>query len=198
MYLEKAKPDKQFNYAFDNEIPLILWLAEDELKAGEVKVKVCFHIFRFFTREKSTPSNAIICLKTSDLLLNASGRISWLGRSASRILQKRERNDVTWKYVKYIRSFFVLGCHSLYSPPARDRLYRFLHDRFLNDCFSDWRCHLGCPDGFKAINVLDLSFFLLDFLVEGQDLRMVVKLFVDLFHLLVVIPHLLLQLSDGL
>lgn len=40
MYLEKAKPDKQFNYAFDNEIPLILWLAEDELKAGEVKVKV--------------------------------------------------------------------------------------------------------------------------------------------------------------
>ena len=29
MYVEKAKPDKQFSYAFDNEIPIILWLAEE-------------------------------------------------------------------------------------------------------------------------------------------------------------------------
>lgn len=42
MYVEKAKPDKQFSYAFENEIPLILWLAEEELKAGEVKIKILY------------------------------------------------------------------------------------------------------------------------------------------------------------
>ena len=55
MYVEKAKPDKQFNYAFENEIPIILWLAEEELKAGEVKIKVPMLPFRSFTREKNTP-----------------------------------------------------------------------------------------------------------------------------------------------
>lgn len=40
MYVEKAKPDKQIGHAFDNEIPMILWLGEEELKSGEVKLKV--------------------------------------------------------------------------------------------------------------------------------------------------------------
>lgn len=29
MYLEKAKPDKQISHAFENGIPMILWIGED-------------------------------------------------------------------------------------------------------------------------------------------------------------------------
>lgn len=40
MYKEKAKPDKQIAHAFENKIPIILWLGEDELKAGQANLKV--------------------------------------------------------------------------------------------------------------------------------------------------------------
>ena len=40
MYVEKAKPDKQIKFAFENSIPLILWIGEDELKSGELKKKI--------------------------------------------------------------------------------------------------------------------------------------------------------------
>ena len=42
MYVEKAKPDKQIGHAFDNEIPMILWLGQEELKAGEAKLKILY------------------------------------------------------------------------------------------------------------------------------------------------------------
>lgn len=42
MYLEKAKPDKQIGHAFENSIPMVLWLGEDELKNGEAKLKILY------------------------------------------------------------------------------------------------------------------------------------------------------------
>lgn len=42
LYLEKAKPDKQIAHAFDNKIPLILWLGESELKEDTVKLKILY------------------------------------------------------------------------------------------------------------------------------------------------------------
>ena len=127
MYMEKAKPDKQFNYAFDNEIPIILWLAEDELKAGEVKVKVTVLIFRFFTRDRNTLSNVKIYWRIYDHFWRHSGRISNRARLVSRT-PKKAKNDVNAdEYVKYIRSFFALGRYSFDRPASRNRLYRFLH-----------------------------------------------------------------------
>jgi histidyl-tRNA synthetase len=42
MYIEKAKADKQIGHAFENSIPMILWLGEDELKNGEAKLKILY------------------------------------------------------------------------------------------------------------------------------------------------------------
>jgi histidyl-tRNA synthetase len=57
MYLEKAKPDKQINHAFENEIPMILWLGEEEIKAGDAKLKVANPQFRYFISMKNTRSS---------------------------------------------------------------------------------------------------------------------------------------------
>lgn len=57
MYLEKAKPDKQIGHAFENEIPMIIWLGEEEIKNGEAKLKVFFVRFRSSTSTKSLRSN---------------------------------------------------------------------------------------------------------------------------------------------
>ena len=40
LYVQKGNPKKQIDHAFDNEIPLIIFLGEDELKKGIVKLKV--------------------------------------------------------------------------------------------------------------------------------------------------------------
>lgn len=40
MYNENLKPQKQLKYAFDNGIPLIIWIGEDEVAEGIVKVKI--------------------------------------------------------------------------------------------------------------------------------------------------------------
>jgi histidyl-tRNA synthetase len=42
MYLEKAKPDKQIGHAFENSIPMILWLGEEELKTRQAKLKILY------------------------------------------------------------------------------------------------------------------------------------------------------------
>jgi histidyl-tRNA synthetase len=52
MYLEKAKPDKQIGHAFENSIPIILWLGEEELKTRQAKLKVDNLIVRFFINTK--------------------------------------------------------------------------------------------------------------------------------------------------
>lgn len=39
VYLDNPKVPKQLDYAFDNGIPLVIWLGEDEVKRGVVKVK---------------------------------------------------------------------------------------------------------------------------------------------------------------
>lgn len=39
MYLDNPKPAKQIDFAFDNGIPLIMWIGEDEIAKGLVKVK---------------------------------------------------------------------------------------------------------------------------------------------------------------
>ena len=41
-YTLKGNAKKQIEYAFDNEIPIILWLGEDELKKGIAKIKVSY------------------------------------------------------------------------------------------------------------------------------------------------------------
>ena len=40
LYNDNLKPQKQMSYAFDNGIPLIIWIGEDEIEKGIVKVKV--------------------------------------------------------------------------------------------------------------------------------------------------------------
>ena len=57
MYLEKAKPDKQIGHAFENEIPMIIWLGEEEIKNGEAKLKVILMQFRSSTNTKSSRSS---------------------------------------------------------------------------------------------------------------------------------------------
>jgi histidyl-tRNA synthetase len=39
LYVDNPRTDKTFSYAFDNGIPLILIIGEDELKNGIYKVK---------------------------------------------------------------------------------------------------------------------------------------------------------------
>ena len=44
MYLDNPKPAKQIDFAFDNGIPLIMWIGEDEIAKNLVKVKsLSFH-----------------------------------------------------------------------------------------------------------------------------------------------------------
>jgi len=40
MYNDNLKPQKQISYAFTNGIPLIIWIGEDEIAAGVIKVKI--------------------------------------------------------------------------------------------------------------------------------------------------------------
>lgn len=42
MYVDKAKPDKQISHAFGNGIPMILWIGEDELKNGQLNLKILY------------------------------------------------------------------------------------------------------------------------------------------------------------
>jgi histidyl-tRNA synthetase len=39
MYLDNPKPQKQLSYALDNGIPFMVWIGEDEVKQGAVKLK---------------------------------------------------------------------------------------------------------------------------------------------------------------
>lgn len=51
MYLDNPKPAKQLDFAFDNGIPLIMWIGEDEISRGVVKVKsLSFHEEYFINR----------------------------------------------------------------------------------------------------------------------------------------------------
>ena len=51
MYLDNPKPAKQLDFAFDNGIPLIMWIGEDEVAKGQVKVKsLSFHEEYFIER----------------------------------------------------------------------------------------------------------------------------------------------------
>ena len=40
MYADNPKPPKQLQYAFEQGIPLVLWIGPDELEKKVVKVKV--------------------------------------------------------------------------------------------------------------------------------------------------------------
>jgi histidyl-tRNA synthetase len=40
MYNATLKPQKQLSYAFDNGIPLIIWIGEDEIAEGIIKIKI--------------------------------------------------------------------------------------------------------------------------------------------------------------
>ena len=53
MYLDNPKPAKQLDFAFDNGIPLIMWIGEDEIAKGLVKVKsLSFHEEYFIERQE--------------------------------------------------------------------------------------------------------------------------------------------------
>ena len=39
MYLDNPKPQKQLSYSLDNGIPIMIWIGEEELKQGTVKIK---------------------------------------------------------------------------------------------------------------------------------------------------------------
>jgi histidyl-tRNA synthetase len=42
LYVEKAKADKQISHAFENEIPFILWIGENELQTGVLTLKILY------------------------------------------------------------------------------------------------------------------------------------------------------------
>ena len=51
MYLDNPKPAKQIDFAFENGIPLIMWIGEDEIAKGLVKVKsLSYHEEYFIER----------------------------------------------------------------------------------------------------------------------------------------------------
>ena len=53
MYLDNPKPAKQLDFAFDNGIPLVMWIGEDEIAQGLVKVKsLSFHEEYFIQRSQ--------------------------------------------------------------------------------------------------------------------------------------------------
>ena len=53
MYLDNPKPAKQIDFAFDNGIPLIMWIGEDEIAKGLVKVKsLSYHEEYFIERSQ--------------------------------------------------------------------------------------------------------------------------------------------------
>ena len=39
LYVDSPKPQKQLSYALDNQIPIIIWIGEDEIKEGVVTIK---------------------------------------------------------------------------------------------------------------------------------------------------------------
>lgn len=39
LYYDNPKPQRQLGYSFENGIPLIIWLGEDEIKQGIFKIK---------------------------------------------------------------------------------------------------------------------------------------------------------------
>ena len=41
LYNAKPKPQKQIDYVHEHLIPYMLWIGEDEVKANQVKLKVC-------------------------------------------------------------------------------------------------------------------------------------------------------------
>jgi histidyl-tRNA synthetase len=52
LYADNPKPQKQIEYAFDNGIPLVLWIGEDEIAKGVVKIKsLSFHEEVFVERK---------------------------------------------------------------------------------------------------------------------------------------------------
>lgn len=56
MYVENPKPPKQLDFAFDNGIPLVLWIGETEVEQGFVKIKSLnkheeYHVTREELRE---------------------------------------------------------------------------------------------------------------------------------------------------
>lgn len=42
LYEENPKPDKQLKQALENTVPFIIWIGEDEIKNGKVKLKCCY------------------------------------------------------------------------------------------------------------------------------------------------------------
>ena len=42
LYNTKPKPQKQLGYALQNQIPFIIWMGQDEIDAGQFKIKVLF------------------------------------------------------------------------------------------------------------------------------------------------------------
>mmetsp|Transcript_24477 Transcript_24477/g.30498 ORF Transcript_24477/g.30498 Transcript_24477/m.30498 type:complete len:389 (+) Transcript_24477:565-1731(+) len=55
MYVDNPKTAKQLDFAFDNGIPLVMWIGEDEVAQGVVKVKsLNFHEEYFIQRDQMT------------------------------------------------------------------------------------------------------------------------------------------------
>lgn len=56
LYADNPKAPKQIQYALDNGIPLILWIGEDEIAQGKVKVKsLNYHNEVFINRSELIP-----------------------------------------------------------------------------------------------------------------------------------------------
>ena len=52
LYVDNPKTAKQLDFAFDNGIPLVMWIGEDEVAKGVVKVKsLSFHEEQFIERK---------------------------------------------------------------------------------------------------------------------------------------------------
>ena len=55
MYVDNPKTAKQLDFAFDHGIPLVMWIGEDEVAKGIIKVKsLNFHEEYFIQRDEMT------------------------------------------------------------------------------------------------------------------------------------------------
>lgn len=69
LYSDNPKAAKQVQYALDNGIPLILWIGEEEVASGKVKVKsLNYHEEVFINRSELIPEVRKLIRKNPTLL----------------------------------------------------------------------------------------------------------------------------------
>lgn len=94
MYVEKAKPEKQFDYAFSKQIELILWVGEEELKTGELNLKVTSRLRRSCIKRNSLRSASKTSENPSCRMSCSTERTTSRAKSQTQRRNKSQRSDI--------------------------------------------------------------------------------------------------------